>query len=188
MAKTKDPKERLRKRCVTLAKKIARLKAKEICEHCGKRKQDGWQMHGSHIYPEGVYKSMSADVDNIICLCAICHVGGFWKNSKNPSWHEDPVYFVDWFKKKYPKRAKRLKQQTRTIVVCDMQYWEDKLEELKVIHSPSEKARYNKDMGKTIKEYLSVELRKKHSKRTRFLRELNNVEKEIEELEEELKK
>lgn len=133
MKSKKNESEVMRKRCVELAKKIARVSVGEICEHCGKRKIDGWQMHGSHIHPEGVYKSMSADVDNILCLCASCHTGGFWKGSKKPSWHEDPIYFSDWFKKKYPERYRELEKRKRQSIQCDLYYWTTKLTELKKI-------------------------------------------------------
>ena len=94
-----------RKKCLTLAKDEAKKRAGYKCEHCGRTKEQGWQMHGSHIYSEGVYKSMSADADNILCLCATCHTGGFFGGSLKPSWHEDPIYFSNWFNEKYPELA-----------------------------------------------------------------------------------
>ncbi len=125
--------EEIRKKCVTIAKHIARLVVGEKCEHCGRTKAQGWQMHGAHIYPEGVYKGMSADIDNILCLCAQCHTGGFWKNSNKKSWHEDPMYFADWFREKYPERAKLLKERSLTTISLYKQFWEEKLEKLKGI-------------------------------------------------------
>ena len=125
--------EKKRKTCVKLAKQIACSIAGYKCEHCGKTKQNGWQMHGSHIHPEGVYKSMSADVDNILCLCATCHVGGFWKNSNKPSWHEDPMYFVEWFKNKYQKRYVELEERKKKSVQLSEEYWNKKHNELKEI-------------------------------------------------------
>lgn len=56
-------------------------------------------MHGSHNKSEGLYKSMSADMDNILTLCAICH---FW-------WHENPLDSARWFKEKYPNLEKILR-------------------------------------------------------------------------------
>ena len=137
--KTKKPKkptlqqitEKARKKAVILAKKIAVLMDKETCQHCGKRKIDGWQMHGSHIYPEGVYKSMSSDIDNILCLCAQCHTGGFWKNATKPSWHEDPCYFVFWFERKYPERSQILRERSQKPKSCDLIFWQDKYQDLK---------------------------------------------------------
>lgn len=132
--KTRNLSEQIRKKCVILAKRIAVMLAGEKCEHCPRTKAQGWQMHGSHIYPEGVYKSMSADVDNILCLCATCHTGGFWKNSHKPSWHEDTVYFVDWFKNKYPERYEALKIKSGQSIQCDEYFWKKKLEILKVLY------------------------------------------------------
>ena len=122
--------EKLRKKCVDLAMKKAKELVGYRCEHCGRTKKQGWQMHGSHIYPEGVYKSMSADVDNILCLCARCHTGGFWKGSTKPSWHEDPIYFAEWFNRKYPERAEILKKRSQESQSCHMAFWEEKLRRL----------------------------------------------------------
>ena len=117
----KKTNEYWRKKCVERAKKEAKELVDYICEHCGRSKKQGWQMHGSHIYSEGVYKSMSADIDNILCLCATCHTGGFFGGSNKPSWHEDPIYFADWFLKKYPERAKKLKIRAKKIKIIN---WE----------------------------------------------------------------
>ncbi len=123
--------EKMRKRCVGVAKEKAKALVGYKCEHCGRSKKQGWQMHGSHIHPEGVYKSMSADVDNIICLCAACHTGGFWKNATKPSWHEDPIYFADWFRNKYPERYLLLEERKKKTIQLSEQHWEQKYKELK---------------------------------------------------------
>jgi hypothetical protein len=125
---TKNPTEKLRKKCVSKAKKIATSKG--ICEYCGRRRVDGWQMHGSHIFAEGIHRAMSGDVDNILCLCAKCHIGGFWKNAKDPSWHEDPAVMMDWFITNYPERWAILKERAKLSPLCDLIYWEKKLEDL----------------------------------------------------------
>lgn len=117
-----------RKKCVTWAKNKAKELVGYKCEHCGRKRSDGWQIHGSHIYPEGTYIAMSCDPDNILALCARCHTGGMWKNSKYPAWHTDPVYFGEWFNKKYPERALRLKLKSREIKAIN---WELKWNELK---------------------------------------------------------
>lgn len=108
-----------RKKCVTLAKKLAILRDKGVCQHCLRSKESGYVMHGSHIYPEGRYKSMSADVDNILCLCFQCHF--YW-------WHKHPLEAAEWFKTKFAKlfNVLRLRSQgTRQI------NWQQKYEELK---------------------------------------------------------
>ncbi len=124
--KKKTP-EYWRKRCTTLAKKIVRTKSKFTCEYCGKN-EPNVQTHGSHIYGEGVYKSMSADLDNIICLCFTHHTGGW--NAKEPSWHQDPMEMTAWLKEKYPERCKRLRIRSQTTKQVD---WEKKLIELKTL-------------------------------------------------------
>jgi len=119
--KTRLPSEVLRGKCVTAAKKIVRIEAGYICEYCGKQEPEV-RTHGSHIYSEGIYRSMSADLDNILCLCFTHHIGGW--NAKEPSWHKNPVEMVDWFKEKYPARAEDLK--TRKSVQADLHFWKEK--------------------------------------------------------------
>lgn len=116
-----------RKKCVTWAKTEAKKRDGYICQHCGRSKDQGWQIHGSHILPEGTYVSMSADVDNIIALCATCHTGG-WRGNKNTSWHNDPIYFAEWFNKKYPGKYSELRKRSQDIIVVN---WENKWEEIK---------------------------------------------------------
>jgi hypothetical protein len=121
MQKTKT---QIRKDCVKIAKMIVKHKANYKCEKCG---ADGRvkQMQGSHIYPEGRYTSMSADPDNILCLCAGCHM---WSND---SWHENPLEATEWFHKTFPERHQRLKIDAQASKHCDIYFWKDKLVELK---------------------------------------------------------
>jgi hypothetical protein len=119
-------KTKLRKKCVVLAKIIAKYQAGYKCEKCG---VDGKfkQLQGSHIYPEGRYSSMSADIDNILCLCAGCHM---WSND---SWHENPLESVEWFHSKFPKRYEELKKRSRESKKCDLIYWQNKWDNLNKI-------------------------------------------------------
>lgn len=124
-------KEFWRKKCVDLAKKIARKKSKYICEYCGVGEPQR-MTHGSHIYSEGFNKSMSADEDNILCLCWLCHLGGLKTVRTNRfSWHGTPAEAMNWFNRKFPARAKELLKRSRKTVVCTLKYWQDKYEELK---------------------------------------------------------
>jgi hypothetical protein len=126
-------KEALRKRCVKMAKDISKERAGYKCQYdgCARSKDNGFQMHGSHIYGENSNKSMSADPENILCLCAVHHTGGFWKNAKEISWHESPIEMAEWFMNKFPERYKQLRERSRISIVCDEFYWKKKLEELK---------------------------------------------------------
>lgn len=126
MIKKKKPTEqqirtKTRKKAVALAKEIVKIKSGRKCEKCG---ADGRikQMQGSHIYPEGRYQSMSADTDNILCLCAGCHM---WSND---SWHENPLESAEWFHQKYPERYAELKKRSQVAIKMD---WNAKLEVLK---------------------------------------------------------
>ena len=139
---TKPPKKKKvksptywRKKCVQRAKDEAKRMAGYRCEYCGKTKAQGWQMHGSHILPEGAYPLMSASPENILCLCAEHHVAGmssYMGNSREPSWHGDPIHFANWFNKKWPNRYKELRamnEEKRTHVVN----WEKAYRELKLL-------------------------------------------------------
>lgn len=117
----------LRKKCVTLAKQIARQSVNYKCEYCGQG-EPLKRTHGSHIFGEGTNPNMSADIDNILCLCATHHIGGYWKNSNEISWHESPAEMMEWFMEKYPDRYRFLKERKNTYQKID---WKKKLEELK---------------------------------------------------------
>lgn len=127
--KTKLTAEKIRQKAVALAKQIVRKQHNYTCEYCG-RKEPDIRTHGSHIYSEGIYRAMSADLDNILVLCYANHIGG-WNNT--PSWHKNPVEMVNWFNEKYPERALALKQRTELTIQADEFYWKEKLESLKII-------------------------------------------------------
>lgn len=133
--KKEKSQEWYRKKCVAKAKELAKKRDGYKCQYdgCGKSKANGWQMHGSHCYGEGSNKRMSADVDNIITLCATHHVGGMWKNAKEPSWHEDPLTMSEWFRNKYPELAATLKERVRKQheEVLPAINWEKKWQEMK---------------------------------------------------------
>jgi hypothetical protein len=115
----KTTQEQYRKKCVTAAKFMARKLANFTCEYCGKREPDV-KTHGSHIYSEGTYKSMSADLNNIICLCFTHHTGGW--NANQPSWHKNPMEMTEWFRTKYPERANELRIKAQKTYVYN---WEE---------------------------------------------------------------
>lgn len=123
-------KEMWRKKCCTLAKKIARMRDDYKCQYCGLGEPNR-HTQGSHIYSEGTNPSMSADTDNILALCIAHHMAGKFVKSTNFSWHGSPLEAIEWFKEKYPKRYLRLRERSRKTVVCTLKYWQDKYEELK---------------------------------------------------------
>ena len=121
-----------RKKCVTWAKLEARKRDKDACQYCGRTKAQGYMIHGSHILPEGTYVSMSADVDNIIALCAQHHLSGSnpRMGKSEPSWHSHPLLFAEWFNKKYPGKKEELQKRAQEIKVVD---WQKRWEEIKLI-------------------------------------------------------
>lgn len=117
-----------RKKAVTLAKKLARMRDEFTCQYCG-RKEPNVRTHGSHIYAEGKNPNMSADVDNILCLCAVHHMAhASWNRSNDWSWHGTPKEAIDWFKEKYPELEKELRLRSQKVYKVD---WENKYKELK---------------------------------------------------------
>lgn len=100
--KTKS-RSKLKAKAVDLAKKVAKTRDGYVCQKSGKRKADGWQIHGAHIVPVS-FDATAADPDNIISLSADMHSMGKY------SAHDNPTDFSDWLEKKYPGRAKRLRE------------------------------------------------------------------------------
>ena len=121
-----------RKKCVIWAKLEARKRDNDTCQYCGRSKSQGYAIHGSHILPEGAYPLVSAEPYNIIALCSTHHLSGAnpRMGNKEPSWHSHPLFFTDWFNKKWPDRYKELqdmdKEANRHIV-----NWEKRYEEIK---------------------------------------------------------
>ena len=111
-----------RKKCVSWAKLEAKKRDNFVCVRCGK-KVEGMNAHGGHIYNEGTYRSMSADVDNILTMCYYDHIN--W-------WHKNPIEASAWFKEKYPELAKTLKRRTWEKPVIN---WEARWNE---INSPTD--------------------------------------------------
>jgi len=104
-----------RKKCVFIAKRLAKERDNYTCQKCGKKPD---KIDGSHVYPEGTYHGMSAEVDNIKALCSFCHL--YW-------WHKNPLEARDWFEMKFPDRYNRLKQMSRLIIKKD---WKEEFEKL----------------------------------------------------------
>ena len=123
--------ERLRKRCVALAKELAKKRDNYKCQYCGIGKPQR-QVHSHHIFHEGMYKSMSADPDNLISLCVIHHQGGFgWKSPTGFNFHNSPRESTEWVMEHYPERYAELKKRSLEYIKTDYIYWTKKLEELK---------------------------------------------------------
>lgn len=127
-------KEIVRKKCVVIAKKIAKINAGYRCEfvdengvRCNRSLENGYQQHGSHIKCENSHKSMSADVDNIQDHCSGHHTG---MGNVTPNWHKDPLLMVMLFEKQQPERAKKLNERSWTSKKCDIIFWTKKLAKL----------------------------------------------------------
>ena len=122
--------ETLRKKCVAKAKEISKIKSKYICDYCGIGKPQR-MVHSHHIFSEGLNKGMSADLDNLITLCWLHHLGGLkFVSTKVFSFHSSPSDATAWFEDKYPERYQKLKLRAREYIKCDLIYWQKKYEGL----------------------------------------------------------
>jgi hypothetical protein len=118
--------EALRKRCVVKAKVINKINSGYKCQYCGIGKPK--QIHSHHIFHEGINKGMSADVDNLICLCARHHATGEWNRTNGFNFHSSPAEAMEWFREKYPELYKTLNNRRNKTNKMD---WNKKLIELK---------------------------------------------------------
>jgi len=110
-----------RKKCVAKAKVIALTRDNYTCVRCGASKANGKAIHGSHVYPEGTYHGMSANPLNIKALCYQCHFN--W-------WHKNPMEAKEWFCKKYPDRARKLKILSRTTIKTDWKQFYEQINKI----------------------------------------------------------
>ena len=128
--KTKNKAEQIRSRCVIIAKQINKIQANYKCDYCGAGKPER-MVNSHHIFNEGANRSMSADLDNLICVCVVHHgVGRFLRGDKF-GFHKTPAEAMEWFKGKYPKRYEILRKRARHTQQADEMFWTKKLEELK---------------------------------------------------------
>lgn len=131
MSRKKPTRAKLKAKAVTLAKDIAKERDGWKCMKCGKRKSDGWQIHGAHIVPVS-FDATAADPENIIALCAACHSMGKY------SAHDNPTDFSAWLEFFYPGRAEKMRMiayeyDKNPFPKID---WEEKIKELQMKKRP----------------------------------------------------
>ena len=114
MKKKKTPQQEvefLRKKCVKIAKEISKKRDGYRCCYCGVGTPQR-RMNSHHIFHEGLYKSMSADIDNLITLCVTHHQGGPWMRSHSGfNFHNSPRESTEWVMNTYPERYDELKEK-----------------------------------------------------------------------------
>ena len=131
MKTPQQQKEAMRKRCVTIAKVISKKRDKFCCQYCGVGKPQRC-IHSHHIFHEGLFRSMSADPDNLISVCASHHQGGVWMRSNDGfNFHNSPRESTEWLMEKMPEKYAELKERSLKFVKLDIFHWEKKLKELK---------------------------------------------------------
>jgi predicted restriction endonuclease len=70
-----NKKQRLRKKCDDLWKKIILERHNYRCEICG----GNWHITAHHFYFKSKKGHLRNDLDNGICLCGKCHASLHWK-------------------------------------------------------------------------------------------------------------
>lgn len=92
--------KKMYKKCLNLAKTIAKKRDWYVCQWCGKKKWDSKaNIDASHIINEASDWRMAINPLNIIALCHTCHF-----NIR----HKDPLRTAKWFHKKYPTLYNKL--------------------------------------------------------------------------------
>lgn len=140
---SKDPTEKKRRKAVLLAKQISKILSNYTCQYCGKRKPQV-SVHSHHIYSEGQYRSMSADINNLISVCLTHHNPLYRTNEM--SFHNTPREMNEWFDEKYPELSKELREKSKKSVLCDEIFWDKKIDELKKQLSQLEDKKFLDDL------------------------------------------
>jgi len=124
-------KELKRKACVKLAKHQAQERDGYRCRYCGIGRPQR-MTHSHHIFSEGLNKAMSADVDNLITLCWLHHLGGLkFVSTKVFSFHGHPADATEWAKKELGAKYEELRKRSLDKKALTIQFWEEKMKSLK---------------------------------------------------------
>lgn len=96
---------KLIKALVDDAKTQVKIRDNHTCQKCDKQ-VDGKSCQGSHVIPMSSCRNnaLAFDPMNIKVLCAYCH---------KYFWHSNPIESAEWFKEKFPERAKYLSEHPR---------------------------------------------------------------------------
>ncbi len=119
------PAPKLRKKSIELAKTIAKTRDGYRCVKCGKSKEQGWKIDGSHVHPVGLCGRLAADPLNVKALCARCH----------HDWHHDPVPMGKWYCDVFPDRVKYLNKKrlaNRKLGTITRLEWQEIYDDLKL--------------------------------------------------------
>jgi len=107
-----------------LAREAVLKRDKNICQKCGKH-VEGQNAHISHVIPKSKGYALRWDLKNLKVLCFNCHIN---------IWHKNPLEAWEWFKGKFPERAKYLEEHKNDMIPGHErdEFIESKLKELNV--------------------------------------------------------
>ena len=115
---------------MSLAKEISKKYEGNKCQYCGVGREQR-MIHSHHIFHEGLFKAMSADVDNLLSLCASHHQGGMYMRSNDGfNFHNSPRESTEWLLENMPERYAILKERSLKLEPITEKYWEQKKAEL----------------------------------------------------------
>lgn len=95
----------IKKKCDVLVSTLVRKQG--LCDRCGSTKN----LQAAHIISR-TYMATRFDLENLLCLCAGCHL--YW-------WHKEPIEAARWLEEKYPGRYDRLNVKRQAISKIDIQ-------------------------------------------------------------------
>jgi len=118
---------KLRAKCITLAKQIAKTRDGYQCQFCGRTKDRGWKIDGSHVIAVGrCGGKLACHPLNIKALCSDCH----------RAWAENPALMGPWYRLRFPLRWAYVDREYQVWTSSDKDtisilWWRERLEELK---------------------------------------------------------
>jgi len=118
MKKTKlEPIPKIIRRLYRLAVEFCRERAHYTCEVCGMKKGDLYngkvqRVESHHLFSRHFKNSpLKFALENLICLCTLCHKTG------PKSAHKNPIVFGEWLRIHKPEQYKYI-----------LDHWEDKID------------------------------------------------------------
>lgn len=88
------------------------------CQICGHK---GSYLNAHHVIGRR-NQNLRWELQNGLLLCSGCHA------LKTLSAHQDPIWFLDWFKQKYPERYEYItSNRINNGLKHDFDYWKDEI-------------------------------------------------------------
>jgi len=99
-----EPIRRIHRRLYKFTLDLCRVKANHTCAVCGMKKGDLYngkpqKVDSHHLYSRHFKNCpLKWDMNNLICLCTLCHKTG------KKSAHKNPIWFAEWLRINRPEQ------------------------------------------------------------------------------------